>query len=56
MGSGASVLVGGQVHTTTSSTDGPTYIDCEIVFYVILRHWIRTNLIATDSESDYNSD
>jgi hypothetical protein len=45
MGSGASVLLGGQVHTTTNSTVGPTYIDCEIVFY-----------FPANSESDLATD
>jgi hypothetical protein len=45
MGSGASVLLGGQVHATTRSNPGPTYIECEIVFY-----------FASDSESDTATD
>ena len=54
MGSGASVLVGGQVPIAISSYSGhgPSYIECEPALYTIHGRWIMRDLIATDSESD----
>ena len=52
MGSGASVLVGGQVLTSSYSGPGPNHFVYEFVPYTIHVRWIMRDPIATDSESD----